>query len=144
MDMTKRERRECLVLKVDFKRAYDKVNWSYLRYLFKRLAFGEKRKVWMEAYIFNSSGSILINGSVIEDFIRCPLSFFFILMEGLSTLMKKSVNSSVFNGFQVNENLSFEILQFADDTVIIGEGSMRNLWSVKLMLRGFDTFRFMC
>lgn len=55
---------------------------------------------------------------------------FFIVMEGLSTLMKKSVNSGVFNGFQVNENLSFEILQFADDTVIIREGSMSNLWSV--------------
>lgn len=31
-----------------------------------------------------------------------------------------------------------ELIQFEDDTLIIGGGGWRNLWSIKAILRGFD------
>lgn len=36
------------------------------------------------------------------------------------------------------EEVYFELLQFVDDTVIIGDGSWDNLWTIKAVLRGFE------
>lgn len=40
--MEKRERNDCIFLKVDFKRACDRVSWNYLRYMLNRLGFEDK------------------------------------------------------------------------------------------------------
>lgn len=45
---------------------------------------------------------------------------------------------SSFFGFRVNNDIQFEMLQFADDTIIIGEGSWANIWCIKYILRGFE------
>lgn len=86
----------------------------------------------MEACIFNKLLSVLVNGSE-----TCDISegrgfkeggslspfLFVIAMEGLSALMKKSVVYGVFRGFQINEDLSIEILDFTDDMIRVGEES---------------------
>ncbi|CAK8534052.1 unnamed protein product [Lathyrus sativus] len=51
--------------------------------------------------------------------------------------MKKAVNSGMFKGFAVGPRISMDIIQFADDTLIIGKGGWQNLWSMKSILRGF-------
>ncbi|XP_045810964.1 uncharacterized protein LOC123905409 [Trifolium pratense] len=53
-------------------------------------------------------------------------------------MMKKAVDVGRFRGFKVNVNLHFQLLQFADDTIIMGEGSLENFWTIKSMLRGFE------
>lgn len=58
-------------------------------------------------------------------------------MEGLTGLIKKAVDLKEFIGFFVNEEIVFDILQFGDDTLILGESSWSNLRSVKVILRGF-------
>lgn len=63
-----KEVRECLPFKVDFERAYDKVSWSFLRFMMKKMGFGEVRKKWMEALIFSSKMSVLVNGSPTKEF----------------------------------------------------------------------------
>lgn len=52
--------------------------------------------------------------------------------------MKKAVDLNEFRGFSINEEIVFDILQFADDSLILGESSWSNLWSVKAILRGFE------
>ncbi|GAU17608.1 hypothetical protein TSUD_341520 [Trifolium subterraneum] len=47
---------------------------------------------------------------------------------GLTGLMQKAVELEKFKGFKVNNNLNFHILQFADDTIIVGEGDWDNLY----------------
>jgi hypothetical protein len=45
----------------------------------------------------------------------------------------------MFTGFKVgNTGLSVYHLQYADDTLFIGEASMENLWSLKAILRSFE------
>lgn len=56
------------MFKVDFEKAYDKVNWGFLMYMLKRMGFGETWVRWMEALIRNSWMSIFVNGSSIKDF----------------------------------------------------------------------------
>ncbi|PNX65997.1 ribonuclease H [Trifolium pratense] len=39
---------------------------------------------------------------------------------------------------KISNELKFHTLQFADDTVIVGEGNWDNLWSIKTVLRSFE------
>jgi len=37
VDLAKRSKRECLILKVDFEKAYDSVDWGFLEYMIRRV-----------------------------------------------------------------------------------------------------------
>lgn len=43
--------------------------------------------------------------------------------EGLSAMMMKASFVGEFDSFQFNDSVQFEILQFVDDTMVIGDGS---------------------
>lgn len=66
--LSKEEEDECLILKVDFEQAYDCINWNYLKFLLRRIGYGENWMLSMEACIFNNSMSVLVNGSPTSDF----------------------------------------------------------------------------
>jgi hypothetical protein len=52
-------------------------------------------------------------------------------------LMRKAVELNLFRPFLVGrEGMPISILQYADDTLCIGEASVDNLWALKAMLRG--------
>ncbi|XP_058741667.1 uncharacterized protein LOC131614056 [Vicia villosa] len=100
VDFAKKEGRNYILFKVDFEKAYDKVGWSFLRYMFKRMGFREKWQKWMELLVFSSNMSVLVNGSPTKEFkvtkgLRQgdPLSpFLFVLVvEGLTGLVKNSM-----------------------------------------------------
>ncbi|XP_058756614.1 uncharacterized protein LOC131629831 [Vicia villosa] len=109
LDLAKREKRSCLVSKVDYDKAYDSVSWNYLRFMLIRTGFGSKWLDWMEACVFLSSMEV-----------------------------EKAVDLGEFKGFSFGVGESVDILQFTDDTVIIGDGSNDNLWSLKTVLRAFE------
>ncbi|PNX56323.1 ribonuclease H [Trifolium pratense] len=97
-----------------------------------RMSFAEGWRRWIRACVCQSSMSVLVNGRPTKDFsvgkgLRQgdPMSMFVFLIvaEGLSGLMNKAVGSGSFHGYKVNNNLMFHTLQFADDTIIVGEGA---------------------
>ncbi|XP_058752772.1 uncharacterized mitochondrial protein AtMg01250-like [Vicia villosa] len=111
------------------------------------MGFGDRWMRWMEGSVFTNSLLILINGSVTKDFLvekglrqGDPLSpFLFVLvMEFLTELVKKSKEEGEFRGFKINVEKEVDILQFADDTIIIDEGDTANSWSVKVILTGVE------
>ncbi|XP_058784307.1 uncharacterized protein LOC131659083 [Vicia villosa] len=59
-------------------------------------------------------------------------------MEGLTALVRKAVNLDDFKPFSYGDVDHVDIIQFADDTIILGEASTKNLWSLKVLLRGFE------
>lgn len=69
LDMAKRKKRECVVLKADFENAYDSVSWSYLEYMLGRMGFNERWRKWMRVCITSNSISVLVNGSPTEEFV---------------------------------------------------------------------------
>lgn len=133
LDLAKREGTSCLVLKGDYEKAYDCVSWDILRCVMKKMGFGTRWLRWMEGVIFTSSMAIIVNGSCTEDFkvgrgLRqgghlSPL-LFVIVMEGLTRLMEKATELGEFKGYQYGENSNVDILHFADDTVIFGDGAI--------------------
>jgi hypothetical protein len=68
IDLAKRSKDECFLFKVDFERAYDSVSWSFLECMMIKMGFQEGWLKWMRACIFQSSMSILVNGSPTADF----------------------------------------------------------------------------
>ncbi|XP_058725579.1 uncharacterized protein LOC131596860 [Vicia villosa] len=147
IDWAKRNKSSCLLLKVDFEKAYDSLSWNFLRDMLVRMGFGKRWLMWMDACIFSSHLSVLVNGSATHDFMvhrglhqGDPLSpfLFVIAMEALTTLIRNSVAVGGFKPFQFGIEEGVDILQFADDTVIFGEASTANLWNLKVILRGFE------
>lgn len=63
---------------------------------------------------------------------------FVIAMEGLSGFMEYAVENGDFKGFKINGEEKVHILQFADDTIIFGDGGSDDLWRIKAILRGFE------
>lgn len=49
VDLARKKRLECLMLKADFEKPYDSVNWGLLKYMMRRMGFSGKRMAWMEA-----------------------------------------------------------------------------------------------
>ncbi|XP_058745931.1 uncharacterized protein LOC131618790 [Vicia villosa] len=147
IDLAKRSGQECCILKVDFAKAYDNVSWDFLFYVLRMSGFGVKWISWIKACIYNCSMSVLVNGSPTSEFpmgkgLRQgdPLSpfLFTLVAEGLAKMMDKAIHLGLFKGFKINEETSFHLLQFADDTVVIGDGSWSNIRRIKVVLRGFE------
>jgi hypothetical protein len=64
---------------------------------------------------------------------------FLLVVEGLSGLVRSAEARGLYHGFKVgNSGLSVSHLQYADDTLFLGEATMPNLWSLKTILRCFE------
>lgn len=116
MDYSKRFKKDCLVVKIYFKQAYDCLSWNYLRHTLNTMNFGIKWMNWMETLVFRNSLPILVNGYPTLEFqvIRGlrhgdPFSPFLIILaiEGLVGMMINVVLSSDYKGFSLNENIQF-------------------------------------
>ncbi|PNY11183.1 cysteine-rich receptor-like protein kinase [Trifolium pratense] len=113
LEMAKKSRRDCLIFKVDFEKAYDSVDWDFLEYMLHRSVFAKNGLI--------GSGNGLT------------------LVEGFSGVMRKVVELDMFKGFSLGRTpVVISHLQYADDTLCIEEASVNNLWSLKAILRVFE------
>jgi hypothetical protein len=148
IDYAKKTGKDCLIFKVDFEKAYDSVDWGFLDYMLCRFGFGVKWRGWMKACVCSGNMSVLVNGSPTEEICLrrglkqgdplAPL-LFLLVAEGLGALMRSAVERGRFQPFNVGRGgLPVSILQYADDTLCIGEATVENLWAIKAVLRGFE------
>lgn len=68
INLVVRNKKECMLFKVDFEKAYDCVSWNFLRFMMKKMGFRSLWLKWMEACIFNSHILVLVNDSLTKDF----------------------------------------------------------------------------
>jgi hypothetical protein len=52
INFAKKNRKKCLIFKVDFEKAYDSVDWGFLDYMLGRFGFNSKWRAWMRACIW--------------------------------------------------------------------------------------------
>ncbi|GJU06692.1 RNA-directed DNA polymerase, eukaryota [Tanacetum coccineum] len=64
----KTKKKQYLIFKVDFEKAYDFVRWDFLDDVLRKFGFGNKWCEWIQSCLKSSRGSILINGSPTEEF----------------------------------------------------------------------------
>nr|KYP52985.1 hypothetical protein KK1_025193 [Cajanus cajan] len=101
----------------------------------------------MEACVCGGSLSTIVNGSPTAEVSigrglkqGDPLvpSMFLIAAEGLKLLMSRALEMNLSKGLHFGgEGPPISLLQFTDDTLIIGETTMQNLWCLKAILRYF-------
>lgn len=101
----------------------------------------------MEDAVFTSSLSVLVNNSPTKDFqvtkgLRqgdpfSPFLFIFVV-EGLEGMVRHASSVRLYSSFKVSNEVEYSILQFANDTILFGDGSWTNLWTLKALLRGFE------
>ena len=117
VDEARKLKKELMLFKVDFEKAYDLINWIYLETVMSQIGFPTLWRKWKKECIGTASASMLVNGSPTAEFplkrgLRQgdPLSpFLFLLVaEGLNVLMKAVVDSNLFTGskFGAHDGLS--------------------------------------
>ncbi|KAE8681880.1 hypothetical protein F3Y22_tig00111300pilonHSYRG00005 [Hibiscus syriacus] len=139
-----------VVFKVDFRRAYDTVEWPILFRAMKEMGFGNRWSSWITQCLSIASISILVNGSPFEEFSMnkglrqgCSLSplLFNIIGEMLHLMLSKAIERGLFHGFIMgnSENSTrLSHLQFADDLIIFCQASINQIKNVKRVLRIFS------
>lgn len=135
------------MLKVDFEKAFDSINWNYLDSVMKQMNFGDKWRHWIQGCLSSSRASVLVNGSPTEEFsitrgVRQgdPLSpFLFILaMEGLNVALKSACEKSLFYGVKLpNNGPTVSHLFYADDAIFTGFWNRDNIKNLSRILNCF-------
>ncbi|CAK8570237.1 unnamed protein product [Lathyrus sativus] len=96
------------------------------------MGFGERWMKWMKGGVMNNFMFVLVNGSPTHDFkisrgLRhgAPLSSFLfsVVVERLAAMVKRAPGGGLLSGFRVNDRVSYYLLQFVDDTMLICDGA---------------------
>nr|GEU53246.1 RNA-directed DNA polymerase, eukaryota, reverse transcriptase zinc-binding domain protein [Tanacetum cinerariifolium] len=111
----KLKKKQSLIFKVDFEKAYDLIRWDFLDDVLKKFGFGNKWCAWIQSCLRSSRGSILINGSPTEEFqfFKCSkqgdllsLFLFILIMETLHLSFQRVVDAGMFMGTKVGGSMS--------------------------------------
>ncbi|GLT47499.1 hypothetical protein SLA2020_211940 [Shorea laevis] len=148
VDEIKKRKQAAFVFKADFEKAYDHVDWSFLDWMMESFGFGTKWRGWIMECLSTARISVLVNGSPTREFevgkgLRQgdPLSPFLFLMigEGLKSLVQRAVTEGMLHGIEIGkQGMSVSLLQFADDTIIMGRADAENIHMVKDVLKWFE------
>lgn len=150
VDEAKKLNKELLLFKVDFEKTYDSVGWKYLVAAISRMAFPTLWRKWIKECVGTASASVLVNGSPTSEFPLKrglhhgdPLSPFLFLLaaEGLNFMMQAVVDSKMFTGYKIgsHQELPISHLQFADDTLLLGEKIWANVRALRAVLLLFES-----
>jgi len=149
IDEARRCKKELLLFKVDFEKAYDSIDWGYLDDVMIKMGFPTLWRKWINECIRTATASVLVNGSPTDEFslgrgLRQgdPLSPFLFMLaaEGFNVLMDSLVANNLFSGYMVGSSdlTAVSHLQFADDTLILGEKFWGNIRAMRAILLLFE------
>jgi len=149
VDEAKKLNRDLLLFKVDFEKAYDSVDWIYLDEVLCKMSFSVLWRKWMRECATTAMAAVLVNGSPTEEFSLAqglrqgdPLSPFLFLgaEEGFHVMMDSLVSNNIFTAYKVGCDRSLDVshLQFADDTLLVGNISWANVRAMCAALYLFE------
>jgi hypothetical protein len=125
-------------MKLDLKKAYDNIDWEYLRMILPRVGFRVNLTEWIMCCVTSVNFVVLINGEA-TDYSKsgrglrqgCPLSpyLFIMIMEGLNLILSKSIYEHNISGIKVSKLLKIVHLMFVDDVLIMSKADLSE-WRV--------------
>lgn len=135
------------ILKVDFAKVFDMVDWEFLLDLLKARGFRERWISWIKSILFSSKATILINSSQ-NGYVRYqrglrqgdPLSplLFVLVTCVLSSMFRHALRSKVLVGVPLGDFGSRCNLHYADDLLVLTMGVLEDLRVVNLILYVFE------
>lgn len=148
VNYAKSEDIKLLIFKVDFEKAFDCLNWSFLHDIMTQMGFGVKWCKWIFSCLKSTSISVLINGSPTNEFSMerglrqgDPLSpfLFIIAAEALQMSVLEACDKNIFKGVSLNsEGSNVSLLQYADDALFFGKWSLCNVRNLLQILNCFQ------
>jgi hypothetical protein len=129
----KSKNHKALILKLDLRKAYDLINWEFLRMILIKSGFGLATTSWIMSCVTSVSYAVLINGEPSPFFQRgkglrqgCPLSplLFILVMESLSILIRKEKEVGSLTGIKVSRITKILHLLFVDDVLIMSKACL--------------------
>eukprot|EP00253_Pinus_taeda_P021261 PITA_21261 len=141
------KRQAGMIRQLDIAKAYDKVNWMYIKKVLIAFGFDHNWVRWVMALVTSSSFSILVNGSPSEIVTpsrglkqgdRLSPFQFILMMEGLGRSIKHAKISGMIKGLQLIENgQAMTHQQFVDDTMLQGIPTVKEASVYKRILNDF-------
>nr|GEY14817.1 RNA-directed DNA polymerase, eukaryota, reverse transcriptase zinc-binding domain protein [Tanacetum cinerariifolium] len=135
--MSKAKKRQVMVFKVNFEKAYDSVSWDYLFEVMGFMGFRDRWCSWIRGLLCSVRASILVNGSPTKEFIvervLCQgdlLSpfLFILIMEGLHIAFKRARELKAFTGFRIGGGeMAVSHFFYVDDAVFLCDWSLENV-----------------
>ena len=116
-------------MKVDLFKAYDYVDWSYIRLVLLKIGILIPNIRWIMACTTSVKYDVIINGMPSEFFAAkrglhqgCALSplLFIIVMDGYSNLMKMAMQAGYFKGISFSPTVHISHSLFVDDLLVFG------------------------
>jgi retron-type reverse transcriptase len=139
-------KREVIILKLDFEKAFDTVEHSTIIQVMTHLGLPSRWIHWVELILSSGSSAILLNG-VPGKFFKCkrgvrqgdPLSplLFVLAAELLQVLVNKAAALDLLKRPIRQTSEDFPIVQYADDTLLLLQADARQLVFLKALLHSF-------
>lgn len=147
IEFMKSKRQAGFVLKLDFAKAYDCVDWKFLDYVMRNKGFGSRWCNWIRGCVSSANFSILINGRPRGKFraqrgLRQgdPLSpfLFIIVADVMGRMIEAAKERGVIHGMKVGrEAIHVSHLQFADDSLLFIKGTSNMVQNMMRLVHGF-------
>jgi len=134
------------VLKLDFKKAFDSVEWSSLDAILRVRGYDSRWRSWISNILTSGKTAVMLNG-VPGRWITCrrglrqgdPLSpFLFIIV---ADVLQRLIRQAAHNGelrHPVDDSFPCPVLQYADDTLILTKGDVHSMQVLKKILDNFS------
>ncbi|KAE8702081.1 hypothetical protein F3Y22_tig00110503pilonHSYRG00762 [Hibiscus syriacus] len=148
MKSKKLGRRGFFTLKLDMSKAYDWVEWSFIREVMLKIGFSQRWVSLIMSSVSTVSYSMVFNGVPGDSFLPSrglrqgdPLSpyLFLFCAEGLSSLLHAAKSAGSLTGYKVGrygENSTH--LLFVDDSILFGEASPEGVAAMKDILVEYE------
>ncbi|KAL9673805.1 hypothetical protein QQ045_030067 [Rhodiola kirilowii] len=137
------------MLKIDITKAYDIVDWNFLKSILDLFGFPIKFVHWIMSCVSSAKFSVLINGSLEGYFSNNrglrqgdPISpyLFTLVMDVLSRLLGQVRQSNEFVFHPKCAGISLSHLMFADDIIIFSKADLGSLMKIKEALSVFHSW----
>ncbi|KAL3699302.1 hypothetical protein R1sor_017324 [Riccia sorocarpa] len=139
--------KDYILLQLDFRKAFDSVNWCFLRNMLQAFNFGTRFQNYIGAILATAASTILVNGKCskpvkISRSVRqgCPLSplLFILATEALTAAMEQEVLAgSIHRIYLQKANVHYSIGLYADDSHVIIKATREVALNTKKLLESY-------
>ncbi|OAE26480.1 hypothetical protein AXG93_815s1430 [Marchantia polymorpha subsp. ruderalis] len=146
-DAAKTIKRKGMFVKLDFEKAYDRVEHNYLWDTMNKCGLGQQFTALVKGLTLGASTAVHINGAKTYRFpvgrgVRqgCPLAplLFVLATQPLMAEMKLSFQAGRLRGYQVGETVILDYSLFADDMGVFIDDSFESFQELRVVLAKYE------